>query len=597
MHDANIESFLSHARWALRRAWRTNRSLLIGLGISTLVRGIAPAGVALAARGLINALVKAVHSGEQDAGILLPWLTFALLFTLILAFCDALSKYLTHLLHDETNHRVTSEILDHASTLDLSAFEDPQLEDLIERAQQNIAAHFSQFVTDLLNAAAGVIQALALLTILIVIDPLVIVALSLAGIPYFLFRWRYAKSNYWKEYSRTTKLRWTRYFINRLTRTPHVLEVKLFDLGPVLFARFEEIIQQFRKQDRFLYAKRFKGSSVFVFLSSVMFYGVFFRVAIRALSGAATVGDVAIFGGATANLRKTLENIINYTTGALEQALHVSNVRQFLNLKPQIQASGGIVPAKSSGQIQFQEVSFTYPGSSSVALSNISLQIRAGEVIALVGENGAGKSTLVKLIARLYDPDRGSILMDQIDLRALSLPYLRGQLSYVLQRFGRYEGTAAENIAYGNWQKLLDNPDEIEKSARRVHLHETIQQMPEGYNTILGRTFGTYDPSDGQWQQIALARAFSRNASVFILDEPASNLDAKAEFQIFSRVRELAKGRTTIFISHRFSTVSMADRIIVMEKGRIVESGSHPQLLALSGSYAKLYELHKQVQV
>jgi ATP-binding cassette subfamily B protein len=274
--------------------------------------------------------------------------------------------------------------------------------------------------------------------------------------------------------------------------------------------------------------------------------------------------------------------------------LYISNLRDFLSVQPRISSAPGHQPSLTRGEIEFRNVSFTYLGAQTPALSDVSFHIRPGETVALVGKNGAGKSTLVKLLARFYDPDAGDILFDGLDLRELSLDYLHRQIAFVSQNFGRYEATAAENIAYGHWERLGQDRQQIERTAQYAGAHEMIQRMPQGYETLLGRRFGDYDPSDGQWQQLAVARAFARDAALLILDEPTSNLDATAEYELFNRFRELAEGRTTILISHRFSTVQMADRILVLDGGRVVEAGTHRELVAQAGHYAMLYETQRR---
>jgi ATP-binding cassette subfamily B protein len=248
----------------------------------------------------------------------------------------------------------------------------------------------------------------------------------------------------------------------------------------------------------------------------------------------------------------------------------------------------------SRGEIEFRQVSFTYPGAVRPSVADVSFHIRPGETIALVGESGAGKTTLIKLLARIYKPSHGSILLDGVDIHTLPLADFHRQFSFVFQNFGRYEATAADNIAYGDWRRLLHDRARIEHIAQTAHVHAMIEAMPRGYETSLGRLFGEFSLSEGQWQKLAVARAFAREAAVFILDEPTASLDVRSEHALFSRFHHLAQGRTTLLISHRFSMVRMADRIFVMEKGRLVECGTHQELLARAGQYASLYELHRR---
>lgn len=293
-------------------------------------------------------------------------------------------------------------------------------------------------------------------------------------------------------------------------------------------------------------------------------------------------------------LRGNLDTTIQNLGGALESTIYITHLRILLQTQPVLRSTANYTPERCRGEFLLEDVSFTYPETTLPALEHVSLHIQPGEVVALVGENGAGKTTMVKLLSRLYSPTCGKILLDGRDLEEYSLEYLRRQYLFVFQNFGRYEGSVLENIAYGDWERLIDRPDLVETIARACGIDPIVKDLPHGYQTMLGRMFGETDLSGGQWQRIAIARAFAREGSILILDEPTSNLDPRAEYQIFRQFQSLAAGRTTILISHRFSTASMADRIIVLDQGRIAEQGSHASLLAQNGLYATLFKMQSR---
>ena len=588
-----IQELLSSARWALRVGWRTSPLLMLGDAALALVMGAVPAALAFTARGLVNVTVASLHRGAGSFRGLAFWLGLGFALTVIDGVARFASTLVGQRFRDDLNLEITSDILRHAATLDVAFFEDARRQDVLQRAKDNPAERIARFVREVLSCLSNGVQVVSLLALLVVIEPLVLLVLVLFTLPYLRFQWRLATRHHALERSRTTKRRWTGYFTSTLTSRGSVGEVRILGLAPLLIDRFRALMAEFRDQDRKLYVHGFGGSSLFVVVTTGAIYAMFVRVAYNVLNAKLTVGDLAIFGGATTRLRNTLESLIHSVSAAMEQTLYVANVIEFLDVMPSPTGTGG-APAAPHAEIEFRNVRFAYPGSSEPALDGVSLRIMPGETVALVGENGAGKMTLVKLIARLYDPDEGCILFDGVDLRALARESLHAELAFVFQGFGHYEASAADNIAYGDWRRLLHDRVAVRRVAEHAGIDAMLQAMPQGYDTMIGRMFGGYDPSGGQWQKIAVARAFARNASLLILDEPTSNLDARAEYELFCRFRDLAKGRTTIIVSHRFSTVSMANRIVVMDRGRIIESGTHDELLARAGSYADLYELHRR---
>jgi len=503
-------------------------------------------------------------------------------------------RYAAGRFQDEFDLEVTAQIMRHADELDIGFFEGSQFQDTLERARENTTYHLMQLLSSALSFVTSSIQIVSLTGVLFLLEPLALVILLPFAFLHFLFQWKISRQHYEDERRRATKYRWKRYYTTLLTKRDVVPETKLLNLGPIIIERYRQFMTEFRDVNRKRHRRSFVGGAIFAAMTIVAVYAMFAHVVSRVLSGILSVGDVAIFGVAALRLRNALESVVLASTSALTHALQVAHLREFLEVTPVIPRNQGRTAGISSGAIEVSDVTFAYPGATSPTLVDLSLRIEPGEIVALVGRNGAGKTTLVHLLARFYDPQKGRITVDGIDLRELSQEYLHERIGFVFQHPGRYEASVRENIAYGKWSTLLNDGNGVQVIAKRAGIEPLIEALPHGYETQLGREFGETNLSGGQWQQIAIARALARDASLLILDEPAASLDAEAEYELFCSSRRLAAGRTTILISHRFSTVSMADRILVMDRGRLVESGTHSELLAKNGYYATLYSFQQR---
>jgi ATP-binding cassette subfamily B protein len=581
--------------WTLRVIYAAAPRLLAALVGLTVVQGLLPAGLAVALRGLINAAVAAREPGPSGMTALLAWVGLSFVLTAAEALGSLAAGYANQRLTDDLNLHVTTKILQHAWSLDLAFFEDPARQDLLSRTRANVAVHLQTFVVEALSTLRHLLTTVALIGVLASIEPLVLLVVPPFALPFLYFQWRLAKLRYVEHHERATKLRWTGYFVSRLTSADSVAELKLLDLGPLLIERFRALHGEFRDRDRILHRRNFRDTSLAALLSIAVLCGLFARVALRAAAGAVSLGALAIFGGVAIRLRLSLNEAIRAVTSGLEHLLAIGDLREFLDVEPRVAGGKGLTPPLEHGAVEIRNVTFAYPGSSRPVLRRLSLSIRAGETLALVGESGTGKSTLVKLLARLHEPGAGQILMDGVDIREIAPAHLHRRIGLVLQSFGRYEATAAENIAYGDWRRLLQEREKIERLARAVNLHETIDRLDMKYDTHLGQEFGNVTLSGGEWQRIAMARAFARRGALLILDEPTANLDARTEYELFTRFKELSRGRTTLLISHRFTTIALADRIAVLAGGRIVETGGHKELLARGGAYASLYQLYEKL--
>lgn len=582
---------VSNGAWAIRRAWHACPGLLVGLFVSVVVRGLLPAGTALALKELIDVVVDA---SDVDRAAAVPlWIAAVFVLALFEGLSWFAERYLTARLRDDLEAQTSVDALDHASGLSLRFIEDPKHRDLIDRSRAGPGTRVAHLIRELQLAVTMALQAISLLAVLIAIEPLVAVVVPVVALPFLYFQWRLGERRYEEQHERTTRERWSWYYSDLVLNPYSASETRLLDLGPLLVERYRRLLSGFRDRDRVLHRHDLLGSSLATVVLSIGLYGLFSVVTYDVLRGTATLGDLAIFTGAAGRLRSSVDQAIRSTTVALEHSLFVGNLREFLATPADASFGTRSLPdSKGGASVSIEEVTFAYPGAKPV-LERVTFEIRAGETVALVGENGAGKTTLAKLIAGLYRPDTGRIRWNGVEIGDIDPADLRNRISFIFQAFGRYEATAGENIAFGDWRELVDRPDMVREIARRAGVEDMVQKLPDGFETLLGRRFGTKSLSGGQWQQLALARGLARESGLVILDEPTANLDPKAEYELFLRFKELIAGRTALIVSHRFSTIAMVDRIVVLSGGRIIEDGSHDQLMSLGGAYATLYRLHR----
>jgi ATP-binding cassette subfamily B protein len=496
------------------------------------------------------------------------------------------------LLGDRFTNLVSVRLMEHASRLDLASFEDPVFYDKLERARRQTTGRLG-LLAALMGAGQDAISLASLSAGLIVFSPWLMLLLVAAVVPAFLGETHFSALAYSALYRWTPERRRLDYLRMLGASAQSAKEVKIFGLGDYLARRYDEVSRDIYKENKQIAVHRATLGSLFNLLSTGGYYGAYAVVLVRTLAGSISLGTFTFLTGAFARSRSYIERILAGFNDVSEQAVFLKDLFEFFEMQPAIRSGAAAHPAPRPIQrgFEFQGVSFAYPGSDRLVVQNINFSLHPSEKVALIGENGAGKTTLVKLLARLYDPTAGRILLDGVDLREYDVEDLRREIGVIFQDFMRYEMVIRENIGFGNIDSL-DDQDRIESAARKSLAESVIDRLPKGYDQMVGRRFeGGVDLSGGEWQKIALARAYMRDAQLLILDEPTATLDARAEYEVFQRFAELTRGRMAVLISHRFSTVRMADRILVLQGGAVREQGSHEELVSLGGHYAELFEL------
>jgi ATP-binding cassette subfamily B protein len=587
----------------LAMVWRTSPVLTLATLLLRLARAVLPIATLFIGKLIIDEVVRLVALPGKPVS-LADWWSAGLLARLglllaaefgLAVLSDILGRVVSlvdSLLSERVSNDASVRLMEHAATLDLEDFEDANFQDQLDRARRQTSGRMT-LMGQLFGQAQDIVTVISFAAGLVFYAPWLIVLLLVALVPAFLGEAHFNALSYALAYVRTPQRRELDYVRQTAASAETAKEVKIFGLNGFLIDRYRTLATDSYAASRALAVRRAGWGGVFTALGTIGYYVAYAYIAWRTLTGAFSIGDLTFLAGSFRRLRTLLEGLLSGFSATAGQALYLDDLFSFFEVKPEIHSPANPLPFPQPVRtgFLFEDVGFRYPGAERWAVRHLSFELAAGEVLALVGENGAGKTTLVKLVARLYDPDEGRILLDGRDLREYDLDALRGNLGVIFQDFVRYNLDAADNIAVGRIAERHDRA-RIERAAQASLADAVIRRLPGGYDQMIGKRFRNgVDLSGGEWQKIAIARAYMRDAQVLILDEPTAALDARAEYEVFQRFKDLSVGKSAILISHRFSSVRMADRILVLADGKVEASGTHDELVTAGGRYAELFEL------
>jgi ABC-type multidrug transport system fused ATPase/permease subunit len=581
---------------ALALVWTTSRAITVWLAVLSAVSGALPAGLAYVGKLIVDAVVAAARTG--DAALewrAVEYVGIELGLVMVRAAAERGQSVCESLLRALLGQRVNELILEKALTLSLRDFEDSEFYDRLTRARREASSRPLSLVRRSFGLVQNAVSVVVYGGLLVRFSPWTVVVLTLAAVPVFVAETRFSDDAFRLFRWRAPETRMQIYLESLLAREDNAKEVTLFRLGPLFLRRYREIFARLFGEDRDLTVRRGIYGFALGLLSTLAFYGAYGFIVVRAVARRITLGDMTMYLLVFKQGQASLSAILSAVGGMYEDNLYLSNLYEFLEYRPP-ELSGAKTEGPNPGDgIRFEGVSFAYPGAEVPALHDVTLHIPKGGKLALVGENGAGKTTLIKLLTRLYTPTAGRILLDGLDLNEWDPEALRRRIGVIFQDYIRYQLVAGENIGAGDVD-AFDDEDRWQRAAEKGMAEPFVRKLPKGYHAQLGRWFaGGHELSVGQWQKIALSRAFMReNADILVLDEPTSAMDAEAEAEVFARFRSLSENRMGIVISHRFSTVRMADEIVVLVDGGIVEHGTHEALMTKNGRYARLFNLQAE---
>jgi ATP-binding cassette subfamily B protein len=585
-------SALRNVPAVLKIVWDSGPTVVVFGLVSRLLAALLPVVLLWITKLIIDGIVQAV-STHQPVQTKFWWLVAAEFSLAVLTSVLARGiDYSDSLLADKYTRHVSIRVMNHAASLDLVAYEDPVFYDRLERARVQATDRLGmiQAIGRLIQQA---ITTLALSVSIMLFSPWLMLLLIAGVLPAFLGESHFAFLGYAKNFRQTPIRRQLDYLRVLGGSKEAAKELKLFGLRNFLSERFARLSDEIYRENVALSRRKLIAGTLLSVVGTMGYYSAYVFVIWRTVNGVLSIGTLTFLAGAIQQASSNIQQIFSTLAGIADQALFLTDLLAFFGMQATIRSKPGALPAPRPmlRGFEFQNVSFRYPGSSRLVLDCLNFHLRPGERVALIGENGQGKTTIVKLITRLYDPSEGRILLDGVDLREYDLEDLHREMGVIFQDFMRYEMTARENIAVGRLEEI-NNLELLQTAARKSMADHAIERLPQRYEQMLGRRFDHgVDLSGGEWQKVALARAYLRDAQLLILDEPTAALDAPSEFEVFRRFSELTAGKTALFISHRFSTVRMADRIVVLDNGRIVEDGSHNQLASLGGRYAEMFEM------